>query len=477
MAEPSGSFTSTTDMVSPSGSSTGSVHVTPGRPKRSAVWDYFEYDASTNESVCQILSHPRELSPTSSDSMICGCSIAGKFPTNLRNHLKKYHPAHFAEVLAKEENGKSLKVSQQLTLAESLKSKTLYKKDSDKYRGISRKLAIFIASSNVSNSVVENLEFRDLLHTMDSRYQMPSRSAISKEIDKVLIELKAKIGSYLEEANKVSICADIWSKRGMSSSYLGITCHFYSRRDHRRHCVTLAVRRMPSPHTGEKIREVVDEVLEEWNISPSRVLATLTDNGSNMLVAFRPKLTDSSDDDDSELEDETEPDIVSDLEDFEENEIDHEVAFVALKRVSCFAHTLQLVVQKFDEVSTFNALLKRTHSIVRKFNTSTKATEKLISICGKKLVRDCPTRWSSTYLMLDRLLSVKSALCRVLQELEWDDLAVSEWKTLETLRSLLHPFTQSTCLVSGDEYTTISAVLPAIMDLNLHLEEVCRFRL
>ena len=79
--------------------------------------------------------------------------------------------------------------------------------------------------------------------------------------------------------------------------------------------------------------------------------------------------------------------------------------------------------------------------------------------------------------MLDRLLSVKSALCRVLQELEWDDLAVSEWKTLETLKSLLHPFAQSTCLVSGDEYTTISAVLPAIMDLNLHLEEVCRFRL
>ena len=62
---------------------------------------------------------------------------------------------------------------------------------------------------------------------------------------------------------------------------------------------------MPSPHTGEKICEVVDEVLEEWNISPSRVLATLTDNGSNMLAAFHSKLTDSTDDNDSELEDET----------------------------------------------------------------------------------------------------------------------------------------------------------------------------
>ena len=137
---------------------------------------------------------------------------------------------------------------------------------------------------------------------------------------------------------------------------------------------------MPLPHTGEKIREVVDKVLDEWGISPSKVLATLTDNGSNMVAAFRPKLTNSSDDDDIELEDETEPDIFTDLVDFEENEIDHEVAFVALKRVSCFAHTLQLVVQKFDKVSTFKALLKCTHSIFRKFNMLTKATEKLISM-------------------------------------------------------------------------------------------------
>ena len=74
--------------------------------------------------------------------------------------------------------------------------------------------------------------------------------------------------------------------------------------------------------------------------------------------------------------------------------------------------------------------------------------------------------------MVDRLLSVKSALGRVLQELEWDDLAISEWKILEALRCLVHPFAQFTSLVSGEDFTTISAVLPAIMDLNLHLEEV-----
>jgi len=34
--------------------------------------------------------------------------------------------------------------------------------------------------------------------------------------------------------------------------------------------------------------------------------------------------------------------------DFKQRELDHDVSFVLQKRVSCFAHTLQLVVRKFD---------------------------------------------------------------------------------------------------------------------------------
>ena len=281
-------------------SSTASVlpeaTVTQGRSRKSLVWEYFEYDPVTKKSVCQVLS---AASVDSSASDICGHSVSGKFPTNLRQHLKKAHPSEFSELPLKEEKGKqekekqqsaqwaaSMRVSHQLTLAESLKSKSTYNKESDHYRQISRKLAIFIGSTNVATSIVENLEFKDFLHTMDSRYTVPGRVAIGKEIDKVVIELKAKISSFVLEANKISICADIWSKRDMTSSYLGVTGHFYSSKDHRRHNVTLAVRRMLLMHTGDNIRELVESILEEWEIPPSKISATLTDNGSNMIAAF-----------------------------------------------------------------------------------------------------------------------------------------------------------------------------------------------
>ena len=38
-------------------------------------------------------------------------------------------------------------------------------------------------------------------------------------------------------------------------------------------------------------------------------------------------------------------------------------------------------------------------------------------------------------------------------------------------RDLLRPFAQYTSLI-GEEYTTFSAVIPAIMELELHLEEM-----
>lgn len=75
-----------------------------GRPRKSVVWDYFEFDEDSNKSVCQIIL-PGPLTATdtvahdSSHDNICGHSIAGKFPTNLKQHLKKAHPRQYSELL------------------------------------------------------------------------------------------------------------------------------------------------------------------------------------------------------------------------------------------------------------------------------------------------------------------------------------------------------------------------------------------
>ena len=77
--------------------------------------------------------------------------------------------------------------------------------------------------------------------------------------------------------------------------------------------------------------------------------------------------------------------------------------------------------------------------------------------------------------MVERLLLVKDGLGVVLEELGWDNLPTSVWRTLVSIKALLQPFTQFTSLASGEEFITLSSVIPAIMDLNLHLEEVSVF--
>lgn len=64
------------------------------------------------------------------------------------------------------------------------------------------------------------------------------------------------------------------------------------------------------------------------------------------------------------------------------------------------------------------------------------------------------------------------SLTQVLEDLEWDTLATSEWKTLESIYKLLRPFAQYTSLASGEEYTTISCITPILMELDFHLNEM-----
>ena len=78
---------------------------------------------------------------------------------------------------------------------------------------------MFVGSSNTPNSIVENVEFQQLIKSLDPRYPLPSRTLLGKELDKALVDLKASIHTYLAAARKVNLCADIWSKKDMTALF------------------------------------------------------------------------------------------------------------------------------------------------------------------------------------------------------------------------------------------------------------------
>jgi len=86
---------------------------------------------------------------------------------------------------------------------------------------------------------------------------------------------------------------------------------------------------------------------------------------------------------------------------------------------------------------------------------------------------ECVTRWDSTYKMLATLLRQQQAICAVLLDSEKHsdkDLmpASQEFTVAEELLAILKPFNDTTEVVGGERYPTLSIVLPILCKL-LHV--------
>ena len=107
---------------------------------------------------------------------LCGHILTGKYPTNMKLHLKKFHPAEYDDMLQREaalKEAKKSKVSttgpvkkKQQTLEKAAAMVTHYDRSSHRYQLITQKLAIFLDCMNVANSLVENVEFLSLIQTL-----------------------------------------------------------------------------------------------------------------------------------------------------------------------------------------------------------------------------------------------------------------------------------------------------------------------
>ena len=179
-----------------------------GRPRNSNVSDYYTYDAELDKSECQILIGEK----------VCGVKINGKFPSNLRSHVRYNHNETFKILEGKDKEKarnvrKKTDTKTQFTLSACTGSLKRYEKQDVRYKKITRKLAVSAASSSVPNSIVESSEFRSLIEQLDTRYPVPCCSALGKEIDKVVMDIKLNIISKFEKARKINLCIDISSNK------------------------------------------------------------------------------------------------------------------------------------------------------------------------------------------------------------------------------------------------------------------------
>lgn len=281
-------------------------------------------------------------------------------------------------------------------------------------------------------SVVENEGFRRLLHVMDPRYQLPSRSTITRALLPQKYEVvKSIVKTELNQTQYVALTTDLWTSN-QTVGYITVTCHFVSEAWELCSRVLDTVN-VDKDHTAENPAGELNRIATEWEIG-SKISCITTDNASNIVAAAN---------------------------------------LLRWRHLPCFAHTLNLIVQdSLQADSEVSRLQEKCKEITTAFRRSTKATEKLMSIQRQthletqhlRLKQDVETRWNSTYYMIERIADLNEVVTTALCLLGKNHLCLdpSDYAVVVHTISVLKPFEKATQEMSGDFFVSVSKLIPLI---------------
>ncbi|CAF1329477.1 unnamed protein product [Rotaria magnacalcarata] len=273
----------------------------------------------------------------------------------------------------------------------------------------------------------------------------------------------------LNKVNHVTLTIDGWSDR-RCRSFLGITCHFIDDKMIPQAYLIDFVR-LKSPHTGENIQQLTEDVLDEFEIK-EKVFKIITDNASSMIKAYKFGLlvdeeTDKYGDISKSMSgtapmlDDYDHDI--ELNDFQvidvcqDDDID-DPEDPATLRLSCFAHTLVL--------GKCQALAKFSHK-------SSKVAD-LLDELNQRINKTNVTRWNSEYLLIKSILLIGKNDLESITKLMDNSITFSnkDFTVLEEIINILEPFYEISIKCQVEAIVTASLVVPAVVHLVTHLRDI-----
>ncbi|XP_072394799.1 E3 SUMO-protein ligase ZBED1-like [Diabrotica undecimpunctata] len=437
------------------------------RNRTSVAWDFFVKNDDKTKAVCKLCS--------------CEYKYIGN-TTSLIDHIKKKHTVQYNEVIG--QNLTSEKIENNAP-EQSSRTSLMNRTDSHQNNTIltpshihnvrafnepvpKRPKQIRLTVSTKMNQkivddalldmivvdmqplqIVENEGFKKYTNKLNPDYILPSRKKIAQMLEDKYKICSLEVKEKLQGVEYIALTTDIWSSDSQKS-YISVTAHFI--KDVKLHSIVISTTELSEHHTSLNIANALRTILLNWEIF-DKIVTIVTDNASNMKKAVK--------------------DFLNKRNDF------------------CVAHTLNLVVKDcisknnendrnsdLKNAAVLDVILK-SRAIVAHFKQSIKSSNTLrdkqrqMNLDIIKLKQDVQTRWTSTYLMLDRLLRVKDPLSATLPLLDSppSDLTSAEWLILKDCVVILQPVEKITTALSGETYPTLSCIIPLVRGLQSSLKK------
>ena len=406
--------------------------------QRSKVWDHFSQ-------------------PVSKQVLCKHCQGKYKYTggtTNLSNHLltcQSYKEKRESEK-GSEPSERSAAAATRTTVgtkpmesfAVSHSKRTCNSARSTQIRGL---IADWVTADMRPLGIVNDPGFRQLLSFVEPSFTVPSRTTIASMVRRRHDAARKELVTKLAGATSIAITTDAWTSKAVVS-FVTYTSHYVTD-DWKLVSHVLETKRFNGSHTAENLAASTEAVLSRFNIAHDTVQCLVHDEAPNQMAASRLLRS--------------------------QHHWDYQ---------ACAAHRLQTCIRHAITASRpVTKLLASSRQLVGHFSHSAKSTEALnkkqvAMASGSKsgnplrVIQDVPTRWNSSFLMLQRLIHLRLPIMAVLEDPELTksshrhlQLKDHQWNLAKEIVAALEAPAKATTVLGGETYCTQTLVVPVAKSL------------
>ena len=353
--------------------------------------------------------------------------------SNLMHHLEAKHPNEYCKAKSKESGDESDKPLKQTSLPVRPSVKRCSLAHS---KEINTAIADFVVLDLRPIAVVDGCGFNKLLTCLEPGYIVPSRKFVMNSLKQRYSVMKQKLQESLS-VRILAVTTYIWTSRA-TEAYMTLTAHYISN-GWKIESNVLCTSEMAERQIGTNIASRIQEVSEVWNIQASHVSAVVTNNASNMTAALNS---------------------------------------LECGHLPCFAHTLQLAVNKGLDANSLNQLSSLARKLVEHFKhialatTALRQKQEQMNVPKHHLIQDVVTCWNSTFIMFQRLLEQRWVVYAILHDERGSQsqykhlhLKEEQWNLMDHMVTVLEPLQIAGTALCETEIVSCSLIYPVINGL------------